>query len=205
MRIGGLFFLVLVPLVNGWAQGVKKDSVTQAPQDSAVLRHDSTKRIGNRKVITIETYAKRFDPRKALFYSAVLPGAGQAYNKKYWKIPLVFGGFWGLLSVVKFYDDAEEKYTKQLYQLINYPNIPLYPGIITNAAVEPELRNRVDYARRQRDYFVIITGFFYILQMVDAHVDAHLKEFDVNPKLHVRLEPRWSPMQGIGMGLTARF
>ena len=204
MRIAGPFFVLLLLFVNGWAQEIKNDSLSVNQKESVDLQNDTTKRIGNRKVVTIETYAKRFDPRKALFYSAVLPGAGQVYNKKYWKVPLIYGGLWGLLAVVKYYDGVQLKYKNQLFEIINYPDKQLYPGI-TNPEAEKELRSRIDFARRQRDYFMILTGFFYILQMVDAHVDAHLKEFDLNPKLHVSVEPRFSPMQGIGMGLTFRF
>jgi hypothetical protein len=201
MRLAYVFLILLLSCGAGWAQKIKKDSGAILSNDSSSMRNDSTK---GKKVINIETYSKRFDPRKALFYSAVLPGAGQAYNKKYWKIPLVIGGFWGLISVIKYYDAIQVKYKNQLFSIINYPNQQLYTGI-TNAAAEPEIRNRIDFARRQRDYFAILTGFFYILQMVDAHVDAHLKEFSLNPKLQVRLEPQLSPMQGIGMGITVRF
>jgi len=196
--------VLLLFFVKGWAQETKKDTVSNAKSERVDLLNDSTKN-GKRKVVTIETYAKRFDPRKALFYSAVLPGMGQAYNKKYWKIPLVYGGLLGLLAVVKYYDGLQLKYKNQLFDIINYPDKPLYPGIITNAEVEKQLRAAVDTYRRQRDYFMILTGFFYILQMVDAHVDAHLKEFDLNPKMQVHIEPQFSPAQGIGMGLTLRF
>jgi hypothetical protein len=203
MRFAGLLLVFLTFFINSWAQEVKKDSASVAPNDRPNLSNDSSQ-TGKRKVVTIETYAKRFDPRKALFYSAVLPGAGQAYNKKYWKIPLIYGGFAGLIAVVRYYDQVQANYKNKLFDIINYPDIPAYPGI-TNAAAEPELRSRIDYARRQRDYFMILTGLFYILQMVDAHVDAHLKEFDLNPKLQVRIEPQISPMNGIGMGLSVRF
>jgi hypothetical protein len=202
MRVAGLFFALLLFFVRGQAQEIKKDS-TDSQNENGDLPNDTTIRLG-KKVVTIETYAKRFDPRKALFYSAILPGAGQAYNKKYWKIPLVYGGFLGLLYVVKTYDDYETKYKNQLFEIINYPDKQLSP-VITNAELEKQLRSVVDSYRRQRDYFIILTGFFYLLQMVDAHVDAHLKEFDLNPKLHVSIEPRISPMQGIGAGLTIRF
>jgi hypothetical protein len=204
MRIAGLFFVLLLLFVKGWAQETQKDSVQNSQTEKVDLLNDSTGRGKKRKVVTIETYAKRFDPRKALFYSAVLPGMGQAYNKKYWKIPLVYGGLWGLLAVVKYYDGLQLKYKNQLFDIINYPDKPLYTTI-SNAEVEKQLRSAVDTYRRQRDYFMILTGFFYILQMVDAHVDAHLKEFDLNPKLQVRIEPQFSPMNGIGMGLTLRF
>jgi len=204
MRVTCFFFVFLIPLISSQAQDVKKDTLESAKKENPDLLNDTTKRIGNRKVINIETYAKRFDPRKALFYSAALPGAGQAYNKKYWKIPIIYGGLWGLVAVVKYWDGVQLHYKNALFEMINDPNVQVYPGI-TNATAEPELRSRIDYARRQRDYFMILTGFFYILQMVDAHVDAHLKEFDLNPKLQVHLEPQISPVNGIGMGISVRF
>jgi hypothetical protein len=204
MRIAGLCFVLLLFFVNGWAQEKKNDSIPGSKKETVDLLNDSTKNGKKRKVVTIETYAKRFDPRKALFYAAVLPGAGQAYNKKYWKIPFVYGGLLGLLAAVKYYDDYQQKYKNLLFDVINYPDKQWYPPL-SNTDVEKQARAKVDTYRRQRDYFMILTGFFYILQMVDAHVDAHLKEFDLNPKLQVRIEPTFSPTQGVGMGLTLRF
>jgi len=157
-------------------------------------------------VVNIKSYAARFDPRKAMFYSAILPGAGQVYNKKYWKVPLVYGGLLGLLAVVKFYNDAEVKYKGELFYLLNHPGTnpttQTYPGTYNT---QTTLRRVVDQARRERDYFTILTGFMYILQLVDAHVDAHLKEFDLNPQLHVRVEPSVLPGNALGMGLTLKF
>ena len=193
MRIIGLLAILWLTCFVGRAQDVKNDS-TGLSSDSVRLKSG--------RIVNIRSYAARFDPRKAMFYAAILPGAGQVYNKKYWKVPLVYGGFLGLIAVVKFYNDAEVKYKGELYYLINNKGVQYYPG---TRHTEDRLRTVVDQARRQRDYFIIITGFFYLLQMVDAHVDAHLKEFDLNPKLHVSIEPRYSPGNGIGAGLTFRF
>ncbi len=160
-------------------QELKKDSAAIAPSDSIILRKG--------KVVSIETYARRFNPRKALLFSAILPGMGQVYNKKYWKVPLVYGGLIGLGLVVDFYNQAGNKFRNELFDLLNSP-----PGTVlspTLGASEVVLRNRIDLAQRQRDYFLIFTGFVYLLQLIDAHVDAHLKEFDLNPKLKVLLEP----------------
>src|SRR6478609_4986698 len=132
MRIAGLFFVLLLLFVNGWAQETPKDSVQNSKTEPVDLLNDSTGNGKKRKIVTIETYAKRFDPRKALFYSAVLPGLGQAYNKKYWKIPLVYGGLLGLLAGVKFYDDYQQKYKNALFDMINYPDIQQFKPI-TNA------------------------------------------------------------------------
>lgn len=132
----------------------------------------------------ISSYAKRYDPRKALLYAAVFPGSGQVYNKKYWKVPIVYGGFFGGIYLVSFYQEQHVQYRKELFELLNDPTATNPEGLS-----EDQLRSLVDKARRERDYFLVLTGLWYILQMVDAHVDAHLKEFDLNPKLKVSLEP----------------
>lgn len=139
----------------------------------------------SRPVEPIESYAKRYDPRKAMLYAAVMPGAGQFYNKKYWKMPLVYGGFAVTLTLVTFYDQQHTKFRKELFGVLNDPAGGLGPSRLTTN----QLRLGINKARRERDFYIILTGFWYILQMVDAHVDAHLKEFDLNPKLQVRIEP----------------
>jgi hypothetical protein len=174
----------------------------QSAPDSTAILSDSVVVKKGKKYYTIESYAQRFDPRKALFYAAILPGAGQAYNKKYWKIPLVYGGFIGLIAVVKFYNDAEIKYSNELFTTISAGLTTSVEGHSTD-----QLRTIVDVARRQRDYFTIFTGIFYILQMVDAHVDAHLKEFDINPRLKVSVEPavQKNYFTGTSMGIALTF
>lgn len=182
----------------GLAQDNKKDS-TGLSTDSVRLK--------NGKVVNIQDYVNRFDPTKALFLSAIFPGTGQIYNKKYWKVPLVWGGLFGMFKIVKFYNDAETKYKNQLFYNINNPDPANPTGTVNpvSGLQTSQLRTIVDQARRQRDYFTILTGLCYILQIVDAHVDAHLKEFDVNPRFQVRVEPSFSPAYGLGMGVTLRF
>lgn len=176
----------------------------QTVPDSTAILSDSVIVKKGKKYYTIESYAERFNPRKALFYALILPGAGQAYNRKYWKIPLVYGGLIGLAAVVKFYNDAEIKYSNELYTTISAG----LPQSIEGHTVA-QLRTIVDVARRQRDYFTIFTGIFYILQMVDAHVDAHLKEFDINPRLKAKIEPsvqkNYYTGTALGLSLTIKF
>lgn len=147
------------------------------------------------RVISIQSYASRFNPRKALLYSAILPGAGQVYNKKYWKVPLVYGGFAGLVGVAKFYHDQNVEYREDLFQFISENPRPTRSQL---GLTEEQLRSIIDRSRRERDYFIILSMFWYMFQMVDAHVDAHLKEFDVNPNLRVRLEPCFDQNNMIG-------
>ena len=196
MRFVALFAILWLTCFAGYAQDAKNDS-TGLSSDSVRLK--------NGKVVNIRSYASRFDPRKAMFYSAILPGAGQVYNKKYWKLPLVYGGLYGMIAVVRYWNKAEVKYKEQLFYNINYPSTTTVTGNPSSGLSTAQLRTIVDQTRRQRDYFIVLTGFFYILQMVDAHVDAHLKEFDLNPQLHVRIEPSYTPANGVGMGLTLRF
>lgn len=196
----GCVFLLLA--FAGHGQNTKLDSIKVLQADTVSgLSSDSVVRRG--KVISIKSYTAKFNPRKALLYSAILPGAGQVYNKKYWKVPLVYGGIVGLGLVVDFYNQANNKYRNQLFTILN-GQLP-GPGDLT----EDQLRTIIDQSRRQRDYFMIFVGFFYILQMVDAHVDAHLKEFDVNPRLRARIEPAMdnSYLTGstVGLALTLRF
>lgn len=137
-----------------------------------------------------------------MLFSAILPGMGQVYNKKYWKVPLVYGGLIGFGLVVDFYNNQGNKYRDDLFEVLNTGQKIGQLGLD-----ETQLRTIIDQARRQRDYFLIITGFFYILQMVDAHVDAHLKEFDLNPKLKVRIEPMIenSYYTGTSTGIAFKF
>ncbi|MBT1685145.1 DUF5683 domain-containing protein [Dawidia soli] len=139
--------------------------------------------------VLIKSYATRYDPRKALLYAAVLPGLGQIYNKKYWKLPLVYGGFGALGYAIGFYQNGYKKYKSQLFDNINEaPNNENYLNAESDLSTG-QLRTIVNSYRRQRDFWLIMAGAVYLLQIVDAHVDAHLKEFDVNPNLQVRLEP----------------
>lgn len=159
--------------------------------DSANVVSDTAMVGGNRPVERIVSYANKYDPRKALLFAAVLPGAGQVYNRKYWKLPLVYGGFGLLINAVYFYQTAYVKYKNELYITIN-------GGIAPSLKDQATLRVIVEEARRQRDFFLVLTGLMYILQMVDAHVDAHLKEFDLNPKLRVQLRPQMEQNMMIG-------
>ena len=159
-----------------------------------------------RDTVLIKSYAKRFSPRKALMYAAILPGLGQVYTKKYWKLPLVYGGFYAIGYGLNFYQDLYIKYKGQLYYNLENgvdPN-PTPPQYSTD-----QLRTIVNTARRQRDFMVILMAGMYLLQIVDAHVDAHLKEFDLNPKLQVRLQPTIENdiMTGrqTGFSLTLKF
>ncbi len=173
---------------------VEKDTTKT---DSLIIRRRG-------KVINPEEYAARYVPRKALLYSAALPGMGQVYNKKYWKLPIVYGGFYVLTYVAFRYNDLYNQYKKELYDVVR-DNKYVPPSGYT----EQQLRSVTEYYRRQRDFFLILDGMWYLLQLVDAHVDAHLREFDLNPQLKVSLGPsmQYNPLIGSapGFGITVKF
>jgi hypothetical protein len=152
--------------------------------------------------VELKSYATRYDPRKALMYAAILPGLGQVYNKKYWKLPLVYGGFAGFGYGLNFYHKGYKKYRGELFDVIETGSLKSSSGF-----TKDQLRTIVDRYRRERDFFIILVAGMYILQMVDAHVDAHLKEFDLNPNLHVRLQPTMETdmLTGRSTGFSIKF
>lgn len=170
--------LISISSVSAFAQKV------EVVVDSTAQSGDTLQIRKGGKIITAESYAKRYQPRKALLYSAVLPGMGQVYNKKYWKVPIVYGGLFLLTSVALSYNTLYDKYKTELFGLLETPSIPPPSGY-----TEDQLRTLTDTYRRNRDFFLIIDAFWYLLQLVDAHVDAHLREFDLNPQLKISLEP----------------
>lgn len=148
-----------------------------------------------------EDYSERFVPRRASLYSAVLPGLGQAYNRDYWKIPLIYGGFTAIVLTVDFYHDNYIRFRKDLFAEIDENKLT-----INNSGFnEQQLRRLIDRTRRERDFFIIISGVLYFLQIAEAHIDAHLKEFDLNPDLKVKIEPVMRYNEGINSGIALKF
>jgi hypothetical protein len=187
-----LLFATLILTTPLWAQD---DSIRVVKPDPTVDLSDT---------ILIQSYAQRFNPDRASFLAAVLPGAGQIYNKKYWKLPLVYGGFGAIGYGLTFYQDLYKDYKRQLFYILENNTDRSQEGY-----TESQLRPAIDQARHQRDFMVILMAAMYILQIVDAHVDAHLKEFDVNPNLQVQMQPliRSDMLVGrqAGFSVTLRF
>ncbi|MEO1049480.1 MAG: DUF5683 domain-containing protein [Bacteroidota bacterium] len=143
-----------------------------------------------------------FIPRRASLYSAIFPGLGQVYNKDYWKLPLVYGALIGLGIAVDFRNDRLLGLTEDLFLVID-GNDPVNFEIRT----EQGLRNAIDQERRDRDYLIILTGVAYLLQIAEAHISAHLKEFKLNDNLKVSLEPDFEPIfqSHFSTGIALKF
>ena len=143
-------------------------------------------------------------PRKAAIRSAIIPGWGQIYNRKYWKVPIV----WGALGVtgyiffnnlytykdLKFayaakYEASQPPYDSTDYKQIKPQYVPIDPEALK--AGRNQYRQYVDYAAV---FFIIFWG----LNVVDAAVDAHLKAFDISPDLSLRIKPNYNPLAKAG-------
>lgn len=123
----------------------------------------------------------KLNPTKAGLYSAVLPGLGQYYNKKYWKIPIVWGAVGTGVGIAIWNDNQYKKYRQYYLDKLNgRPNEFLADKPFLDKTA---LGNSQDRAKRQRDYAIAITGLIYILNIVDAVVDSHLYESRHDPDL----------------------
>lgn len=145
-------------------------------------------------------------PRKAAILSAVLPGLGQVYNHKYWKVPIVYAGFGTFAYFIHFNQKGYLRW-KQAY--IDFPDYDLdYDFPLTIEQID---RTKNAY-KRYRDLSIIGTAGFYLLQILDATVDAYLFDWDITEDLSLKLEPDFlhvSPGPVLApapaMGLTASF
>ncbi len=146
---------------------------------------------------------KKRDPRRATMLAAVFPGAGQIYNRKYWKLPILYGGAFTLGYFIKF---NNEQYVLSRDSYINVKaGLPdHYKGTYS----QEQLVQLREYWRRNRDLLIIISGFTYLLNIADAAVDAHLSSFDVSDDLSMKYQPVLY-MAGnqpvIGLGLAFQF
>ena len=176
-------------------------------QDGKVLTQDDSLIVESRDTVMIKSYAKRYDPQRALLLAAIVPGLGQIYTKKYWKLPLVYGGFIAIGYGFNSYNNFYQQYKKELfYNLENGydQDNESRPGENTTTG---NYRTAVDFYRNKRDLMILLMGGMYILQIIDAHVDAHLKEFDLNPNLQVSIQPsiNQSDLTGRQSGVSIIF
>ncbi|OMQ09966.1 DUF5683 domain-containing protein [[Flexibacter] sp. ATCC 35103] len=122
-------------------------------------------------------------PAKAAFYSAILPGLGQAYNKKYWKIPLVYGA---IGTSLYFYIDNNNKYRD--YRRAYKRRLEGYNDDAYQFLDESRLVAGQKFYQRNRDLSALFVVGFYVLNIIDANVDAALIQFNVNERLSMRPE-----------------
>lgn len=139
------------------------------------------------------------DPTRAVWMSALFPGLGQLYNRRYWKLPIVIGAYMGLGYATSWNNGMLNDYTKGYRDIMdNDPDTKSYMDFFPPNIKESDLdkswltnvlKSRKDYYRRNRDLCIIAMVGVYLVAMVDAYVDASLSHFDITPELSVD----WSP------------
>ncbi|MFM1970420.1 MAG: hypothetical protein RL731_242 [Bacteroidota bacterium] len=182
----------------------KKDA--SAPKNSAVTKKDST-------LVKSDTIVKlKFRPQVATRRAAILPGWGQATNKEYWKIPLVYGVL-AIPGALYFYNDSWYNKTKYAYEAKFKAQAPTLDSSGL-AGIDPQLKNLGlaslqsyrNTFRRDRDYSILYFILAWGLQVADATVFAHLKQFDVSDDLSLQVKPQFNPnTRTPGLGLVFNF
>ncbi|MDR1356592.1 MAG: DUF5683 domain-containing protein [Tannerellaceae bacterium] len=206
------------------------DTLTTMPPDSLVrVVLTSADSIAMQAIFSQHpSGSEAFKPNstKAVLWS-LIPGMGQIYNRKYWKLPFVYGGFMGFAYAMtwngKNYQDYWSAYksiiadAEAYNKLINASSgaevqyefnkawtdfLPTadYQSAVNNVNYQNLFKNRKDFFRRNRDLSIILTVGFYLICMVDAYVDAELFDFDISPDLSMRIEPAVSPQTRFNAG-----
>ena len=200
--------LIIIALVLLYGTGtlsaqevVPADSI---PSDSAFA--DS---IGNQLSVMVDTVTKvkppkewstwRPNPKRALWLALVIPGGGQIYNRKYWKLPIIYGGFVGCLYAMNWNNSQYKDYSQAYLDISdNDPetasyNKFLHLGMQITKANEDRykdiFRKRKDKFRRWRDLSFFVLCGVYALSVIDAYVDAELSVFDISKDLSLKVEP----------------
>ena len=177
---GLLFWVMMVTNTTSWAQAPSNDSlkVETSPKQNSVVKKDTTT-------------TKKHSPKLATILSAVVPGSGQIYNKKYWKAPVVYAALGAAIYGVSFYTKEFNKFSTAYQER-------LATGTNTDAFYAqfqtPTLQNYRDSYRYNRDMCYIALGGAYILQVVDAAVDAHFFDFKITEDLSLNITPIITPL-----------
>lgn len=158
------------------------------------------------------------DPTRAVWMSALFPGLGQVYNRRYWKLPIIVGGYLGLAYATTWNNTMLTDYTNAYRDIMdNDPSTNSYMDFFPPTVQESDLdktwltnilQSRKNYFRRNRDLCIICMVGVYLLAMVDAYVDASLSHFDVSPDLSMDVSPSLIPDsrgQRPAIGLTWAF
>jgi len=206
-----VFFILLVSTgVHSQIDSIKH----QLPKDTVARLYD--KSIVKVKVAQVTDSLKpkvfKPDPLRVVWMATILPGYGQILNKKYWKLPIVYGGFLGCAYAITWNSASYQSYKTAYLDILRYQSDNSYKVIVDkdhNAisfyqilpkGISPEryggiigytakLKQAQDGSRRYRDLSVIATIGFYALTIIDAYVDAQLYDFDISPDLSMHVQP----------------
>lgn len=157
----------------------KSDTLTLSKQKEITFKDRSTEE---------NNYYNPLAPAKAAFYSAVLPGLGQIYNKRYWKVPIVYLGIGTSIYFYKLNNDDYNRFRNAYKRrLAGYTDDEFWGNGTTPIVSSDRLEDAQKTAKRNKDLSIAVAVAFYLLNIIDANVDAHLRQFNVNNDL--TLEP----------------
>lgn len=159
------------------------------------------------------------DPKRAMWLGIVLPGAGQIYNRKFWKLPIIYGGMVGCVYAMRWNNMMYTDYSRAYLDLMDDDpqtqsyNSFMHLGAEINSTNQSRYENifkrRKDYYRRYRDLSLFCLIGVYALSVVDAYVDASLSQFDISRDLSLHVEPAvirssnsQNPLEGNGLGIN---
>lgn len=199
---GALFFLI--PEVLAFSPEAMTDRQDSAllydPVDSlGILSPDSTERVSidtdtlleaNRDVLSDSTtqrgpgYKLAPSPQRATILSAILPGLGQAYNRKYWKIPIIYAAGTGLFYYYLDWSERFQDYRIRYAEAVNRGD----PSTITE-----NLKGNRDLYAKYRNYAALGIGILYVANVVDAMTDAYFTEYDISDDLSLKVSPLFAP------------
>lgn len=170
----------------------------------------------SRKVGKPKLPRQRFvpNPKRALWLSLVLPGAGQIYNRKYWKLPFIYGGFLGCTYALIWNQQMYRDYSQAYLDIMDddprtcsYLEMlpPRYDITGREEQFKKLFKRKKDFYRRYRDLSAFCFVGVYLLSVVDAYVDAQLSEFDISPDLSMSVRPAVMETQGISTGRNTAY
>ena len=229
-------FLLITGVLGSYAQEVKDldaiDSLLVAIEDSlakdTVIPKIEVHEVEPSIVVRTDTIVKKPlkdmskwmpNPKKAMWLALVIPGGGQIYNRKYWKLPIVYGGFIGCLYAMNWNNNMYKDYSQAYLDLTDKDpttqsyNLFLHLGTkiddSNKSRYEDIFKKRVDKFRRWRDLSFFVMLGVYALSVIDAYVDAELSNFDISKDLSLKVEPTIlknhssnNPIDGSSLGLA---
>ena len=161
--------------------------------DNIIVMSDSIDWFSTLPVESLEDYYKH-SPAKAAMMSAVLPGLGQAYNRKYWKIPIVYLALGISIERFVYFQNYYNKY-RRAYITFNdgdpYTNFhdTIFPEFFTDTQISHHINRSKDRFRTWRDYAVVAVVLSYMMNIIDANVDAHLMDFSLDDNISLKISP----------------
>ena len=204
MKYGAALLLVLI--LGSKAMFAQQPDSALVKKDTAFVQKDTSLFVRGKldtipgKKDTATATKRKHSPRKAAIRSAIVPGWGQAYNKKYWKIPVVYTALgvpaYLFFDNLKWYKRTRYAYLVVATKIMNQDSLSkVHPELraFVDRKLGNELQNYRNEFRRNVDYSVLFFLLFWGLNIVDATVDGHLKDFDVSPDLSLKIKPGYSP------------